>query len=508
MKNWFTIALILIWTGVSYGQEASLVWYESIGTEGDDKIITSQTDSEGNHYLLGQIENQFGNQESSIDIFIAKYSEKGIVQWTKTIGSHGNDIGVAMLLDAHNELLILASSNSDDGLFKGNFGHEDLYMFRISAEGELIKTSKFGGNFIDLPSSIIETVDGNYLITGHSRSNDGDLTSNKGQLDFWILKVDYSGHLIWQRNYGGSDEDYTVKAISLHDGNYMILGHSTSIDFDVPDNYGDLDISLMKLNANGDLIWQESYGGAYNDFASDIYELDNGNFLVAGSTFSNNIDISFNNGNSDGWIFEVTSNGDLIREKTFGSKGNDYIQSMLVEGNGTIRLLGNSSSELISDERNNGAEDIWLFNLNSEFEITNQLLIGGSSFENASSFALLPNDQILITGQSNSVDGIFIRSAGKYDGFIAKIKTSELNSITAAGKISVHPNPSNGIFYLNNLPEGASLTVYNQAGLEVDVQHIHLASTSMVDLTSMPSGLYFLELATTDAVERIKVIRK
>lgn len=508
MRALSIISLLLVSVSMSFSQEASMVWYESFGGDGNDIVKEVITDNDNNAYILGTVELADEDGLLQRDLFVAKYTHGGLQEWKFELGGERNDQGVSMKLNPNGNIHVLVSSDSKTGYFSQNKGYEDLYLFNLTNAGELVSHHQFGGEFIDLPSSIQLTKDGHLLISGHSRSTTGSYVDNRGQLDFWVIKTDIYGNVVWERTYGGSDEDYTVDLMELSDGNYMLLGHSTSIDFDVPDNYGDLDISLMKLDQNGNIIWQESYGGLYNDVASDMIELDNGNIMIGGSTFSNNIDVSFNNGNSDGWIFEVDQAGDIVWENTYGADGNDYIQSLELE-NGVVKVLGNSSSETIKDKVNNGEEDIWFFKLAPDHTISIQHLIGGNSFENASSFILLSANELLITGRSNSGDAFGNGTGNDYDGFIAKIRLGEFNEITAQNKLSVHPNPSNGIFYLNNLTGDVQLTLFNSLGQEIPLaQPFDRVSTYVINLEGHDSGVYLLEVIENGQKEISRLIKK
>lgn len=507
MRALLVTYVLLMIGSTSFSQEASMVWYKSFGGEGNDIVEEVISDSEKSVYVLGSIEMANEDGSPQFDIFIAKYTEGGIKEWYHELSGEGNDMGIAMKLGGDGNIHVLVSSDSRTGYFSENKGYEDLYLFNFDCNGELVSHKQFGGEFIDLPSSILLTNDGNLLISGHSRSTISQI-NNRGQMDFWVIKTDLFGNTIWEKTYGGSDEDYTVEILELYDGNYMLLGHSTSIDYDVPDNYGDLDISLMKLDNEGEIIWQQSYGGLYNDVASDIIELENGNVMIGGSTFSNNIDISFNNGNSDGWIFEVDQSGEIKWESTYGAEGNDYIQSLKLE-NGLIKVLGNSYSETIQNKVNNGKEDVWFFNLAADRSIHTQHLIGGKSFENASSFILLSSNEVLITGRSNSNDAFSNGIGNDYDGFIAKIRLGEFNEITAQNKLSVHPNPSNGIFYLNNLSGEVDLTLFNSMGQEIPLaQPFDRVSTYVINLERHNSGVYLLEVIENGQKEVSRLIKK
>ena len=173
------------------------------------------------------------------------------------------------------------------------------------------------------------------------------------------------------------------------------------------------------------------------------------------------------------------------------------------------QVLGNSYSETIQNKVNNGKEDIWFFNLAADRSIHTQHLIGGKSFENASSFILLSSNEVLITGRSNSNDAFSNGIGNDYDGFIAKIRLGEFNEITAQNKLSVHPNPSNGIFYLNNLSGEVDLTLFNSMGQEIPLaQPFDRVSTYVINLEEHNSGVYLLEVIENGQKEVSRLIKK
>lgn len=475
-----------------------------MGSFGDDKIIMSQTDNTGNHYLLGSIETINLKGDPSINIHLSKLSPQGEILWQKEIGEEGSDIPYQLLLDSKGELLVLASSTSHNGLFDNDMNFENIYLFRFSSNGELLNTSSYGGNFIDIPAQITELYNGDYLISAHTMSSDGDVSTNIGQLDFWLIKINRSGEIIWEKVFGGTDEDYAVKTIELQDHSIVFLGHSTSLDVDLPQNYGDYDVSLIKISVKGDILWSKNFGGSYNDFASDMLLMPNGNIFIGASTFSKDFDISKNNGNSDTWLLEIDQSGKLVWEQTYGNEGNDQLMQM-DNIDGKIRVLGNSNSASIETSRNNGEEDIWYFELDESRNIINQLLIGSAYFEYATSFTFIGNDQILITGTTNSEDGIFESTGGEYDGFMYILKTSTLNDITEKGQISVHPNPTNGTCYLNFVPANSSFKLYDCAGREIPFTITEYHHSSILNFESDERGIFILTIASEEEFQSIKI---
>ena len=145
-----------------------------------------------------------------------------------------------------------------------------LFIFSIGlkAQSNIIWQKSFGGTNQDQPNSIAYTFDGGFIAAGYTTSNDGDITENNGNTDYWIIKVNSSGELEWQKSYGGSDYDFANYIIQIKDGGFLVVGKTQSNDKDVIKNHGKVDCWLIKLDIYGNLEWQKSYGGIESDVAS------------------------------------------------------------------------------------------------------------------------------------------------------------------------------------------------------------------------------------------------
>ena len=126
-------------------------------------------------------------------------------------------------------------------------GAADLWVIKITPEGTLLWEKTLGGSNFDVGRSISKTQDNGFLISGSSRSANGNVTTNKGQNDAWILKINSSGDLEWQKTIGGSEVDFFYDAIELNDQTIVAVGDSNSSDEDIPENKGFTDLLILKL---------------------------------------------------------------------------------------------------------------------------------------------------------------------------------------------------------------------------------------------------------------------
>ena len=170
---------------------------------------------------------------------------------------------------------------------------------------------EYGGSQVDNPQSIQVTHDGGYIIAGFSNSTDGDITFNHGGYDAWIVKLDSSGAMQWQKCYGGSGNDEADDIHQLNDGNYIFSGKTISNDGDVSGNHGGYDAWIVKIDSLGNLLWSKCYGGSGNEDFSTIQQTRDNNYIFSTSTESNDGDVSGNHGLEDYWVVKLYIPGPL-----------------------------------------------------------------------------------------------------------------------------------------------------------------------------------------------------
>ena len=180
----------------------------------------------------------------------------------------------------------------------------------------------FGGSSSDVAKSINTTDDGGFIVAGYTRSSDGNISTNYGGTDYWVLKLSVSGNLQWEKSYGGTGEDYGEMVKQTQSGNYIISGYSGSNDIQVSNNHGSVDSWVMETNTSGSIIWAKCYGGSNWDSSSDFVFTNDNSIVFCGRTDSNDGDVSENNGNSDYWIVKLEPN--ILNISEFNSRSIIY----------------------------------------------------------------------------------------------------------------------------------------------------------------------------------------
>lgn len=183
-----------------------------------------------------------------------------------------------------------------------------------------------GGSGNDIGNAIVKTIDGGFVIAGSSQSNNGDVSGHHGSadsLDAWLVKISPTGDIQWQRSFGGSGTDVFETVIALSDGSYICYGSTSSNDGDVSGNHGKTDIWVVKVSSSGQLVWQKCYGGANEEFTGNMRQHSDGSFYFIATTASSDGDvIGINNGPiHDIWVVRLAADGAITYQRCIGGLG-------------------------------------------------------------------------------------------------------------------------------------------------------------------------------------------
>lgn len=335
---------------------------------------------------------------------------KPIIQWGNTYGE-GNNIEIfnSTLETPDNGFLFGGQSETIKGIdiTYGNIGLGDYLVIKTDSAGNIEWLKKYGGTGYDVITSMVNSIDGGYIIGGRTRSVDGDIESNHGGDDIWLVKITNDGEIEWEKTYGGKSEDYLQTIISKNNG-YLIGGSTNSNDGDIQsENKGQWDFWVINIDDSGNIIWEKCYGGANVEYLRQIHQTTDNCFLLTGYTRSNDGDIkSTNHGLADFWVVKVDKDGILIWEKTYGGENNDNLNSSIITvDNGLI--LGGRSESVTGDVKshNHGEGDFWIVRIDSIGNIIWENQYGGSLDEMLNYITNAHDGGYILTGWTESNDG-------------------------------------------------------------------------------------------------------
>lgn len=351
-----------------------LQWQKTYGGNDEDrgnKII--QTNDDG-FAILGfskSSDKDVTSNNGLTDFWLAKLDALGNIAWQKSFGFSGVDTGISCIQTKDNGYLITGildvtasggEGNSKLNLAKHHAGG-DYWAIKLDASGTKQWSRYYGGTFTDTPNDIIQTPDEGYILVGFSDSNDVDISNNLGTYDFWIIKISKTGDLIWEKSYGGSQIDEAWGITNSVDGNYIIVGNTRSDDLQVSKNKGAADLWLIKINDNGELIWEKSIGGSSFDVGRSISKTHDNGFIISGNSRSLDGDTTNNKGQNDAWIIKIDANANILWQKTVGGSGIDLAYDAVELQNKSIITVGESNSNNHDIPENKGFTDLLILKI-------------------------------------------------------------------------------------------------------------------------------------------------
>ena len=366
--------------------------------------------------------------DESFDYWVLKFDADDQLQWSKTYGGSNDDRGNCIIQTSDGGYAILGQSSSNDGDLTENSGSNDYWIAKLDASGNLIWQKSYGFAGADVGITVLETNDSGYFLTGvldvTASGGEGNTRSQNNRHaggDYWAIKLDASGDLIWSRYYGGGFTDTPYDAVETNDG-FIIVGSSDSDDVDISNNKGTYDFWVIKISTSGELIWERSYGGSEIDEARSIVRSGDGNFVIAGDTRSNDQDVSNLFGAADLWIIKIDPEGELIWEKTFGGSSFDVGRSIYRTQEDGFLISGSSRSADGDLASNNGQNDALIIKIDTNANLEYIQTVGGSNIDFSYDAVELDNKNIVTTGESTSNDGDIPLNKGFSDLLLIKIK--------------------------------------------------------------------------------------
>lgn len=406
--------------------------------------------------------------------------DKDIV-WQKTLGGTGDDVGRYIYQCKDGGYLLTGISTSNDGDVTNNKGGGgDYWIVRTNSIGDIIWQKTYGGTDIDMPVKGKETLNSNFIITGYTKSSDGDVSGFKGETDVWVILLDTLGGIIWEKTLGGSDIDQAADIAMTPDSGFLVSATTFSSDGDISSNKGGYDCWVVKLDNSGNIQWETTYGGTGSDQSKDIIPTTDSGFVLAGLTFSNNMDVQGNKGQSDYWVAKMDKAGSIVWAKAFGSPGADRLNSLIPCNNGDYIAAGytNANGGDVSNFR--GVEDIWVVRISSTGGLIWAKTYGGSYNDVASSIIQTSDNNFVIAGWTISGDGDL--QTGNNDG------NQWIFKINGTGNIIWQKTLGGNSFDL------ANQTIQTQDGGYVTVGAIESSGKDVLTYRGGPSDIWLHKL--------------
>ena len=497
------------------------------------------------------------NNHNSYDIWVVKIDSLRNIIWEKCYGSFGhNSLNDAIVTDDGGLLLLASFFSGAGGDISTYYGSDDVWLCRIDSQGNILWERSFGNHGSDKLLRILHTSNDTYMLLGSFKESGGMITCQKDddpeQRDIWLIEIDTIGNIIRQFCYGGSNWDQGVDIIEV-DGGYVISGYTNSNDMDVsglhmlyPDIYK-FDVWVIKIDYDGNIIWQSCLGGTESEEGNNIFTTQDGGYMVFSTTWSYDGDVVGNHNiygdASDIWVVKINDVGDLQWQQCYGSyfyedlltshqvtKIDDYSYAITC---GASRLSGDV--ECLINPTGEQPRDAWVFQIkdctlyqptipqqptgqDTLCAITDSITTYTTQFANgawAYEWELMPGDAGILVPDSLTAtihwnplyEGeatIKVRSyndcgtSAWSDGIVVNIYiclgTDEVSTNPAT--IMVYPNPASKLLTVSyNSNTSAVVEVLNLHAKQIYSTNIPTGKqTTTIDVTNWHNGLYIVRI--------------
>jgi len=318
-----------------------ITWEKTYGGRDDDWAYSLVQATDGG-YALAVVTPY--KSTGGVDVWVIKLDSQGKIIWYKTLGGSKNDEAYSLVQTTDGGYAVAGETSSESA------GGDDFWVIKLDNQGNIIWNRTYGGKDDDRARSIIQTTDGGYAVAGLTGSQDTD------SIDAWVIKLDNQGKIIWNRTYGGTDDDGAQTIIQTTDGGYAVAGF-----IDSKHGRGD-DAWVIKMDNQGNIIWDRTYGGRDDNWARTIIQTTDGGYGVAGWTYPDS-PLTEGAGGEDFWVIKLDSQGNIIWDMTYGGRDDDWADSLIQTTDGGYAIAGNTESE------GSGGDAAWVIKLDSQGDI-------------------------------------------------------------------------------------------------------------------------------------------
>jgi predicted secreted protein len=313
----------------SYGGGLQDVWFVKTDSFGDLQLnktfggpnndvandVVQTTD--GGYALVGTT---FSFGAGGSNIWLIKLDSNGNMQWNSTLGGVNNESGWGITQTSDGGYALTGFTNSYGA------GGDDLWLVKTDASGNSQWNLTFGGLVEDRGYAVIQSLDGGYVVSGASSS------FGAGIQDGLMIKTDATGNLLWNKTYGGTNFEVLRSVIQTSDKGYAMGGTTNSI------GAGSYDVWLIKTDTSGSALWNKTYGGLNDDEtpSGSVIQTQDDGYAIAGYTNT------YGAGGYDFWLIKTDSYGNMQWNKTLGGPLNETgLPSVVLANDGTYVVAGN-----------------------------------------------------------------------------------------------------------------------------------------------------------------------
>ena len=388
-----------------------------------------------------------------------------------------------------------------------------------------------GGTKNDYGASVKQTNDGGYIVAASTYSDDNDVTGNHDNTgatsDFWVVKLNSTGVLQWEKCYGGSLQDEARCIIQASDDGYVIAGDTYSSNGEVTHTFAPAsanpDYWWIKVDSIGGFGSQACLGGTYGSVASSVLQTSDGAYFMLGYTYADDYNVSGNFGGSSGstadnWLVKVNA-GSMEWQNVFGGSLNDFGHGMVLLRNGHLVITGATNSNnpgTVSGQHDASGNtmDLWTYEVKSSGYPPSywQNAFGGSSNDGGYDLVETADSNVVEVGNTTSTDGNVSGNHGASDFWVIKVQTETgaasatgIDNVTADNSFALYPNPAHNYTTVNVSDNmiGGWLEVNDAVGRIVSRQQIN-GNKLNIETGGFAKGIYLVRVSENGSAAMVK----
>ena len=470
--------------------------------------------------LSGKTGNKLQDNINNLDYWVWKMDEQGDMDWQKSFGGTDADFlqSVRNTRDGGFILAGTSSSMKSGDKMEDSFGKEDFWIIKLNAKGDEEWQKTLGGTGSDVLTAIHQTRDGGYIIGGSSDSMVSGIKTepNYGSLDYWIIKLSSSGTIEWQKTYGGQYMDQLESILPTRDDGFIVGGWSNSMKSGnkTEDSFGEGDYWVLKLDKSGDIEWQRTLGGEEDDHLYVIIETMESGYLLGGSSRSGTSgNKSRSNGKgTDFWLVKLTEGGEIDWQSTYDFGRTDVLSSIVENEDGTFLVGGHSKTENtgLKSLDKKGINDFIALKIAADGEERWRRTIGSAGEDNLKKLVETRDGGYLLAGTSNGKASRDKNTGqGLSDFWVVKLRDKEKDEEKdRLSSLEAFPNPTEAFtnIIVNHDFENGTASVYDISGKQLQFFEIK-NRTVPISLQGLAIGVYIVTVSTNFSTESVKILK-
>ena len=543
MKNKLKFIVLIGFFSITNLIAQDILWERSYGGKHAEFLYDAQPTADYGFILAGSsISNKNGNKseasKGNLDYWIWKMDEKGSPEWQKSYGGNGVDLLLSVRITSDGGFILAGISNSSVSGDKkeASKGQEDFWIIKLDANGQEIWQRTIGGSGQEKLLTIAQTKDGGYVLGGSSSSDKseadekgvvdkyGKKENSRGNLDYWVVKLDSKGEIEWDKTIGGKYVDELKSIEQTKDGGFILGGYSNSPESGDKSqkSFGLGDYWIVKLDKEGAIEWQETMGGDKDDNLFALTQTNDGGFIAGGNSNSgtSNSKTKSNRNGTDFWVVKLNESGSILWQETYNYGKLDVLTSIVENPDGTFLIGGYAQSEAKFNSNKSlgkniktdkeGINDYVALKIKADGEEIWTQTVGSKGDELLKKLFETRDGGYILAGTSK---GEVSRDKNSFKGgsdfWIVKLRDKDKKHKDKEN-IEAIPNPTNT--FTNAIVgydyKKGTATLYDLSGRMINSVKISGERTIPMDLSGLPQGIYVIEVKTDVSTDGVKVIKK